>query len=50
MAVVMPGQNTVLSAHAVIEITPWCAEWSIVRTVPGSGGTLGWQVGAHDEI
>ena len=32
MAGVMPGQNTVVSARAVVEVTPCCAEWSIVRT------------------
>ena len=26
MAGVMPGQNTVDSARAVMEVTPWCAE------------------------
>jgi len=26
------GQYKVVSAHAVIEIIPWCAEWSTFRT------------------
>ena len=30
MAGVMPGQNTVLLAHAIIEVMPWCAECKIV--------------------
>lgn len=32
MAEVMIGQYKVVSAHTVIEIIPWCAEWSIFRT------------------
>ena len=40
MAAVMPGQNTVLSAHAVIEVTPRCDEWSIVRMYWCSKGTV----------
>ena len=31
MAGVMPGQNTVLSAHAVMGVTPWWAECKTVR-------------------
>ena len=31
MALVMPGQNTVLSARAVMEVTPWCAECKTVK-------------------
>ena len=32
MAGVMPGQKTVFSARAVMEVTPWCAECKTVRT------------------
>ena len=32
MAGVMPGQNTVLSVRAFMEVTPWCAECRTVRT------------------
>ena len=31
MARVMPGQNTVLSAPAIMEVTPWCAECNTVK-------------------
>ena len=32
MAGVMPGQNTVLSAYAFMEVTAWCGECKAVRT------------------
>ena len=32
MAGVMPVQNSVLSAHAYMKVTPWCAECKTART------------------
>ena len=32
IAGVMSGQKRVVSACAVMEVTPWCAKWRTVRT------------------
>ena len=40
MAVVMPGQNTVVSARAVMDVTPWCAECSASRMCCRSDGGM----------
>ena len=40
MAGVMPGQNTVDSARAVMEVTPWCAKCSTVRMCCRSEGGM----------
>ncbi len=31
IAAVIPGQNTVASARAFMEVVPWCAEWRMAK-------------------
>ena len=40
MVGVMPGQNTVVSARVVMEVTPWFAEWRTDRTCCWSEGGM----------